>query len=165
MAGPFLTTYLNDHLGGSEVALELLEHLERAQAGTPAAAFAAGLRAEIAEDRRELEALMARLGIAESRPRKAAAWLAEKLTELKLRLDDTSAGDLRRLEILDAVSVGIEGKRLLWKSLTAAAESAPDLRGTDYDRLIGRAEDQRRRVEDLRRDAARAALGGDSAGG
>jgi hypothetical protein len=56
---------------------------------------------------------MARLGVPTSAPRRAAAWLAEKLTELKLRLDDPSGGALRLMETLEAVSVGIEGKRLL----------------------------------------------------
>jgi hypothetical protein len=159
MAGKYLATYLNDHLGGSEVALELLEHLERAHAGTPLASFAAELRAEIAADRRELEDLMARLVVAVSRPRKAAAWLSEKLTELKLRLDDPQRGALRRLEILEALSVGIEGKRLLWRALGAAAEGAPELGGTDYGRLERRAEEQRGRVETARLEAAREALG------
>src|SRR5438105_546827 len=99
MAGQHVATYLNDHLAGSVVALELLEHLERAQAGSPVARFAAELRADIAADRGELEVLMARLQVSVSRPRKVAAWFGEKMTELKLRLDDPSAGALRRLEI------------------------------------------------------------------
>ena len=51
MARTHLATYLNDHLAGSVVALEMLEHLERAHAETPVASFALWLRAEIAEDR------------------------------------------------------------------------------------------------------------------
>src|SRR5262245_26657022 len=104
MATKHLATYLNDHLAGSEAALELLEHLEQAHAGTPTAGFAARLRADIVADRGELEALMGRAQAAPSRPRKAAAWLAEKVTELKLRLDDPAGGALRLLEVLEAVS-------------------------------------------------------------
>jgi hypothetical protein len=159
MAEPYLATYLNDHLAGSEGALELLEHLERAHAGTPLAHFAAELWADIVADRRELEALMTRLQVAVSRPRKAAAWLSEKVTELKLRLDDPPGGALRQLEVLEAVSLGIEGKRLLWRSLGVAAEGTPDLGGTDYGRRERRAEEQRRCVETVRLGAARAALG------
>ena len=158
MAEKYLATYLNDHLGGSQVALELLEHLERSPAGTPVARFAADLRDDIGADRRELEALMARLGVAESRPRKAAAWLSEKMSELKLRLDDPSGGALRQLEIFEALSVGIEGKRLLWRALGASAEVSPSLAVADYGLLERRAEDQRRSVETWRLEAARAAL-------
>src|SRR5258706_4608527 len=98
MADQYVATYLNDHMAGSEAALELIEHLEQEQAGTPVARFAAELRVEIEADRHTLEALMERLQISVSRPRKAAAWLAERFTELKLKLDDRPAGALQQLE-------------------------------------------------------------------
>jgi hypothetical protein len=158
MAEQHVATYLNDHLAGSVSALELLQHLERAHAGTPVATFATELRTDILADRQELEALMAQLKLAVSRPRKAAMWLAEKVTELKLELDDPAGGALRLLEVCEAVSVGIEGKRLLWRALAAAAEATSRLRTTDYARLEKRAEEQRRRVEAVRLEAARAAL-------
>jgi hypothetical protein len=41
----------------------------------------------------------------------------------------------------------------------AAAEVSPKLRGIDYERLAERAKDQRRRVEPMRLEAAKAALG------
>ena len=154
-----VATYLNDHLAGAVAALELLDHLEQARAGTPVAAFAAALRAEVMADRRELEGAMGRLGVGASGPRRAAAWLVGKVTELKLRADDPSAGPLRLLEVLEALSLGIEGKRLLWRSLAAAAAADPGLRGPDYSVLERRAEDQRGRVEAVRLEAARAALG------
>ena len=72
MAEHYLATYLNDHLAGSEVALELLEHLERVHSGSSVARFAVELRSDIAADRRELEALMGRWGVAVSRPRAVA---------------------------------------------------------------------------------------------
>lgn len=158
MADKHLATYLNDHLAGAAAAIELLEHLEAAHAGTDLGRFAAGLRAEVAADRRELETVMARLDVAESRTRKAAAWLGEKVTDLKLRLDDPSGKELRLLETLEALSLGIEGKRSLWRSLAAAAESQPGLQVADYPRLIRSAEDQRDRVETERLNAARKAL-------
>jgi hypothetical protein len=84
--------YLSNHLAGSEVALEMLCHLEQAYAGSPPARLTVELRAEIEADQRELKDLMARRQIPQSRPRQAAAWLAERLSELKLRIDDPSAG-------------------------------------------------------------------------
>jgi hypothetical protein len=158
MASEHVATYLNDHLAGSVVALELLQHLEGAHAGTDLASFLAGLRAEIEEDRRKLEGLMGQLDITASPVRKATAWLAEKAAQLKLRLDDTADGPLRLLEAVEAVSLGIEGKRALWRSLAAAGLPAPPR--MDYGLLEQRAEDQRRRLEPVRLDAARAALGG-----
>lgn len=158
MADNHLATYLNDHLAGSVAALELLENLQVEQAGTPLESFLAGLRADIAADSQELEALMNRLHVAESRTRKASAWIAEKVTELKLRLDDPAGGALRLFESLEALSLGIEGKRSLWLALEAAAKDAPVLQILDYQRMAQRAEEQRRRVEEERLEAAKRAL-------
>lgn len=158
MADEHLATYLNDHLAGSVAAVELLEHLEVVHAETEVGRFAAELRADVEADRRELKAVMDRLDVGESRTRKASAWLAGKLTELKLRLDDRAGGDLHLLEACEALSLGIEGKRSLWRALAAAAEDAPALRVADYERLARRAEEQRSRVEGRRLAAARTAL-------
>jgi hypothetical protein len=160
MASDHVAIYLNDHLAGAVAALDLLARLEAAQAGTAAASALAELRAEIATDRQALSALMNRMNIDESRSRKAMAWLAERAAHLKLRLDDSTDGALGRLEALDALALGIEGKRALWQALAAAAESSPALRGVDYDRLTQRAEEQRRWVEEMRLEAARTALVG-----
>ena len=158
MADGHIATYLKDHLAGGVAALELLEQLEEGHTGTPLERFFAELRADVAADRQELEAVMGRLKIDESRARKATAWLTEKVTELKLRFDDPAGGPLRLLEALEGLSLGIEGKRGLWRALAATAEDAPWLRVADYDRLIERAEEQRSRVEKLRLETARTAL-------
>jgi hypothetical protein len=158
MADEHLATYLNDHLAGSVVAVELMENLEAVYADTPVAEFIAKLRADVEADRVELKVLMGRLQISESRTRKASAWLTEKLTELKLRLDDSTHGDLRLFESLEALSLGIEGKRSLWLALAAAAEVSPKLRIVDYERLRQRAEEQRGRVEIKRIEVAKTAL-------
>lgn len=150
--------YLNDHLAGSVVALELLKNLETAHHGTELERLLFGLRADILADRHELEALMDRLHVPVCTPRKAMAWLAEKLTEFKLRMDSAKDGRLYLFEALEAVAVGIHGKHGLWRALAAAAEVAPSLRQADYVRLENRAEEQRRRIEVLRLDAARTAL-------
>jgi len=146
MDNPHLATYLNDHLAGSEAALELLDHLAEEHAGTQIAILATGLRADVKADCRELEALMSRLGISQSALRRAK--------QLTFRLDDPQGG-LRLLEIFDALSLSIEGKRLLWRSLKTAAVYNPELQGTDYQALEWRADEQRLGVEPFRMGAAK----------
>ena len=158
MAHEHLTTYLNDHLAGSVVALELLDHLQATHAGSELGTFFKQLSSDIAADRDELQGLMERLEISESRTRKASAWFTEKVTELKLRLDDPKDGSLRLFESLEALSLGIEGKRSLWIALIAAAEQSPSLRILDYERLEERAQEQRDRVENLRIATAKKTL-------
>jgi hypothetical protein len=154
-----LAVYLRDHRAGATAAVELLNHLEQAHANTPLARFAADLRAEVSADVRELENLINQLAIEPSRTRNAVAWLSEKAAELKMHLDDPGDGALRLLETLEALSLGIEGKRSLWLALDAVRQSAPPLASLDYPRLVERAETQRRLVETQRLQAARAAFG------
>jgi ferritin-like metal-binding protein YciE len=158
MANEQIATYLNDHLSGSVVAVELMENLESVYAGTEIASFIAELRGEVEADVEQLKSIMSQLKISESRTRKASAWLTEKLTEIKLRLDDPTQGNLRLFESLEALSLGIEGKKSLWLALSAAAELTPDLQIADYKSLDQRAENQRNRVEEKRLEAAKAAL-------
>jgi hypothetical protein len=158
MADEYLATYLNDHLAGSVVALELLDHLGETYADNRLSDLFRQLRADIVADRDELQRLMEVLHISQSRTRKASAWLAEKMTELKLGFDDPQSGPLLLFESLEALSLGIEGKRSLWLALIAAAEKSPALRIIDYERLKQRAEEQRARVEKVRTDTAPEAL-------
>ena len=76
-----LATYLNDHLSGAVAAVELLEHLERAHAGTPLARTLAELRVAIEADRATLESLMVRLDVTESTPE-----LVESLLKAGIKL-------------------------------------------------------------------------------
>jgi hypothetical protein len=146
-----LSIYLNDHLAGSVIALEMLEDL----ADDPELA---DLRREIEADREVLERLMARTGAEVSQPRQAAAWLTEKLGDVKLYLDDPDQGALRRLEMLETIAMGIFGKESLWAGLEEAAPGNPLLQSEDYPTLRRRAREQRERVEPLRLAAARAAF-------
>ncbi|HUE83717.1 MAG TPA: hypothetical protein VMM84_16570 [Pyrinomonadaceae bacterium] len=149
MANENLADYLNDHSAGSVAAVELLEFLEKQHEGTEVGKFAASLRAEVEADRQELKALINRLNIGESITRKTSAWLAGKVAELKLWLD-SSDGDFLLFESLEALSLGIEGKRLLWLALANVAKDDPALQGPDYERLIQRAEEQRGKVDERR---------------
>ena len=156
MSKEHLATYLNDHLAGSLIAVEILDHL-KAEASDLAPDIGA-LKSDIEADRDQLRALMNRLGITESRVRKVTSWIAEQVTEAKFEADDETRGTLRRLERLEALAVGIDGKSALWRALNAAAEVAPELRGMDYEHLTERAQQQRSRVEMFRLQAARLAL-------
>ena len=152
MTNKHLATYLNDHLAGSVTVLHLLASLETAQSDTDMARFASELRAEIKDAQHELEGLMERLQITQSKPRQAGAWLAEKFTQIKLRVDDPLDGALHLLESLEVVAVGIEGQRGLWRALAFA--SVPGLSQNDYERLAKQAEGQQQRVESARLVAA-----------
>lgn len=145
-----LGLYLNDHLAGSVAALELLDHLIGSERPEPTARTLSELRQEIEEDQATLRELLRRINVGESLPRKAAAWLTEKAARLKLRLHGSADDSLELLEALEALSLGIEGKRGLWHALAPL----PVFAGVDFDRLQYRAVQQRNRVEVERLAAA-----------
>jgi hypothetical protein len=99
------------------------------------------------------------LGGTESPVRKAAGWLSGKLGQVKMALDDTGDDELRTLEALEALSVGIQGKLLLWRALAAAASRVPTLQSVDFGRLQQRAQSQFEQVDGERLIVAKAAFG------
>jgi hypothetical protein len=157
MTSQALTTYLNDHLAGSVGALELLEHLSPLV--RPAERdLLNGLRTEIREDQQLLKELLERLGETESPMRKVAAWISEKLSEVKLKFDEPKDGELRVLEALEALGLGIQGKLALWRALQTVSGTDSRLRAVDFGGLERRALDQFERIDRLRLQFARTAL-------
>jgi hypothetical protein len=153
-----LTIYLNDHLAGSVAALELLDHIVRLQQGTATEAVLLEVHRQVEEDQQVLQRLIEQVGGKESRVRQAAAWVAEKLGQAKLRLDDTGTGELRILEALETLALGIQGKHALWRALSAASARAPSLRHLDFGTLEKRALEQFQQIDSLRLQAAPGAL-------
>ncbi|HWB06115.1 MAG TPA: hypothetical protein VG796_24045 [Verrucomicrobiales bacterium] len=154
-----LADYLNDHLGGSVGALELLDHLSGKLKNENAdlAAFLRTLRREIEADQDALKELLGRIAH-ESVLRKALGWLGEKVGRIKLATDGVGEGEPGLLESLEILALGITGKRLLWSALRAAEVAAA--RSLDLPGLERRAEEQFRQVEEWRLKTARMALAG-----
>jgi len=150
-----LHTYLNDHLAGSVAALELLDALIKHHSEDRFGKPFRDLRNEIHEDQEILRDLIRKVGANESTIRKAGAWLAEKFGRAKIG-DTGDSAEL--LQALEALALGITGKKLLWRSLTAIAANLPALQGSDFAELDRRARDQFERVEDLRLQVAREAF-------
>lgn len=159
MAKEDLATYLNDHLAGSAAALELLDRLQRSYAESPLGPFFVKLHTDIAADREILEMVMKSLQVRQSGIRQATAWLAGKMSELKLWMDDSDKEALYLFESLEALSLGLEGQKSLWKALVVATEEDATLRVANYADLVERVTEQRNRVEEKRLIAARTALG------
>lgn len=154
-----LTSYLNDHLAGSVAALELLDRLVEAYEGKLLEKFLRGLRDDIQHDQDQLKELIEKLGIGESSVRKAGAWIAEKLSRPKIELDpETEEMGAGLYLALEALVLGITGKRSLWRGLHAASRTRPELARLDYSELEKRAIDQCERVEAKRLEAARTAF-------
>lgn len=152
---PYLPIYLNDHLAGATVGVELARRVHASNRGD--AAFGdplARICREIEEDRAALEQAIDQLGLSRSHVKPAGAWVAEKLGRLKLNGRLRGYSPLSRLLELEGLMIGITGKLALWKTL-GELDATQDL-GIDFAQLATRATEQRSAVEDLHRLAGAA---------
>lgn len=151
--------YLNDHLAGATVGVNLVRRCQRANDGTALGNFLSDLVNEIVADRATLLAVMARLGVPTSRAKVVAAWGAERLGRLKLNGQLRGYSPLSRLVELEGLATGIEGKRCLWLSLAQLRHAGNrQLDEFDLEGLAARASEQRQRLEPHRLAAAELAV-------
>ena len=150
-----LGTYLNDHLAGSEAGLQLVARLAEQYPDTDFAQEMQALHAEIADDQQVLQRLLDSVASGGSPLKQLVGWVAEKLTRVKLGM--TTAHPLALFEALEALSLGILGKRALWRGLAVipAELGSP---APDFAELERRALDQWARVEAWRVWAAERAF-------
>lgn len=149
-----LHIYLQDHLAGAVVGLELTKRSKSSNEGSDLGAFLERLEREIREDRAALEDVMQRIGAPKSRFKMGSAWVAEKVGRLKLNGALVRYSDLSRLLEIEGLVLGVEAKASLWRSLNAVRKDDSRLTGVDFDELAERAERQRRELEEHRLVAA-----------
>lgn len=155
-ADGLLRTYLQDHHAGATAGLELARRAAGSNEDNPFGPELASIAAEIEEDREVLERVMGKLDVAPSRVKDSAAWVAEKLGRLKPNNRVIGYSPLSRVVELEGLVLGVTGKVALWESLGAAVGT--QVEGVDFDALAVRAQDQRARLDRMRREAAAEAL-------
>lgn len=155
--GELLAIYLNDHLAGATLGVELARRLQGSNEDDPEFGPAlAEVCAEIEADRETLKAVMDQLGVGQSKLKPLAAVLGERLGRLKLNGRLWGYSPLSRLDELELLQIGVVGKRRLWRALEHT--HAGDLPGFELGALAERATEQLRRLEALHLKAAVLAL-------
>jgi hypothetical protein len=149
-----LVVYLQDHHAGATAGLELARRSAGAQGAGPHSFELEAIAREIEEDVLSLERIMAELGVGRDRRKDTAAWVGEKLGRLKRNGTWLSYSPLSRVVELEGLVVGVTGKQALWEALNDSGVEISE----DLERLADRAQDQRRRLEALRRRTAREAF-------
>jgi hypothetical protein len=155
--GGLLAIYLNDHLAGATLGVELARRLRGSNRNDPQFGLPLSeICVEIEADRETLKAVMDRLGIGQSKLKPPLAVLGERLGRLKLNGRLRGYSPLSRLDELEVLQLGVAGKRRLWRALEhTRAVALPDV---EFDALAERATDQLRRLEELHLKAATLAL-------
>jgi len=154
LSSDLLAIYLQDHLAGATVGVELSRRIARSNRDSALGEALTEIAEEIESDRAALVDVMERLSVGPDRLKLTASWTAEKAGRLKLNGRLRTYSPLSRLEELELLSLGVEGKLALWQTLRRVAGAEPRLSDVDFDALIERARGQRRKLERRRRAAA-----------
>ncbi|MFK0045952.1 hypothetical protein ACIQU4_17865 [Streptomyces sp. NPDC090741] len=145
-----LGLYLNDHLAGSSAGLELLNRAAKAHDGRPLGPQLERLAREVEQDRESLKEIMGSLEVPVRRSRAALGWLGEKAGRLKLNRRLFLRSPLSDVIELEAMRLGVEGKRSCWRSLRSLADGDDRLDKAQLAWLLDRAEEQAETLERLR---------------
>jgi hypothetical protein len=157
MAGDrLLAVYLNDHLAGSTVARERCRYARDRNRDSELGVFLHRLLGEIDEDRETLQRVMARVGARPSSVKVALGIAVERAGRLKPNGQLRGYSPLSRLLELELLSIGVEGKRLLWVALGDVGDAR--LAEFDFAALTERASRQRDELEAHRLAAAQTVL-------
>jgi hypothetical protein len=153
-----LATYLNDHLAGATTGRELAKRALSNNRGTQFEPTLQWFVEQLVEDRATLLDIMRAVGAPEDHLKKLAAFALERAGRLKLNNSLFSYSPLSRLVEFEGLLVGVTGKIAGWHSLQQLDDKR--LASFDLEELVKRGTEQRERIEEQRREAARIALAG-----
>jgi hypothetical protein len=156
-----LLGYLNDHLAGAAAGIQLAERCRDRDPESELGHVLQTLLIEIRHDREVLERVIRVLGGSPNTIKRATALGAERMSSLRMSLPMIGPGSRKsaRLEEIEVLSLGIEGKRLLWAALAQLSSADVRLSGFAFPDLKRRARSQRDRLERFRLRLATEALG------
>ena len=143
-----LIAYLRDHLGGSDVAIRVVHRLCSMYDGTEEGRLFRRLSKELGEDRSVVKALLMRLGASEQSLKRLAGHASGAVLSVAA---GGAPGDLSLLRTLEALSIGVQGKRCLWRALQDVHPVSSSLRGMDFVELEAKAVRQWEDIEERRR--------------
>lgn len=145
--------YLNDHLAGSVVALEIADRRAKAQGDDEIGTYLRTFVDEVTQDQRALRDIMASVGTSPSLVKEGAATAASWFDTVRGALDLPGAPNL--LRDIELLIIGVTGKALLWSCLERLGISTdPPL-----PELQRRASEQLARLEQLHGQAVEGELG------
>jgi hypothetical protein len=137
-----LAIYLQDHLAGATLGVELARRAATENAGTPLGATLASLAREIECDRDALRSTMSSLQVGPDQLKNGVAWTAEKAARLKFNGRVTEYSPLSPVIELEGLIMGVNGKRAMWRTLRRLADDDRRLQPVQLDDLIARADGQ-----------------------
>ena len=111
-----LATYLRDHLAGADTAIQLVQGLSDAYRGGPERALFQSLYEQFREDRGVVEGILAELGYTSLSVKRVAGRATGSAIH---KVAGSSPGGLSLFRTLEALAIGVQGKRCLWRTAQA----------------------------------------------
>jgi hypothetical protein len=109
-----LIAYLRDHLSGSDLAIRVVHRLASTHQSTEHWPLFRRLAKELEEERSVVKSLLTRLGASGRSMKRAASYASGAVMSVT---SGGEPGDLSLLRTLEALAVGVQGKRCLWRAL------------------------------------------------
>jgi hypothetical protein len=144
-----LIAYLRDHLSGSDTAIRVVQRLVSTHEGTEDGMLFRRLSKELEEDRSIVRALLTELGASGRSMKRVAGHASGAVLSVTA---GGEPGDLSLLRTLEALSIGVQGKRCMWRALQNLRPTPSTVHGMDFVELEAKAIRQWEAIEERRRD-------------
>jgi hypothetical protein len=143
-----LIAYLRDHLSGADMALRVVHRLGPTHQGTEVGRLFRRLSNELEEDRSVVRTLLMELGASGRSLKRVAGFASGTLLSLTA---GGEPGDLSLFRTLEALAVGVQGKRCLWRALQNLRSVPSTIDGMTFVELEAKAVRQWEAIEECRR--------------
>ena len=117
-----LAAYLREHLAGSDAAIQVVEHLRLTHAGKHEGRLFAALFDEFREEREVVRILLAHLGVSPVSIKRLNGPVSGAMLAAAA---GGERGELALFRILEALAIGVQGKRCMWRTLHALLGNQP----------------------------------------
>ena len=151
-----LVAYLHDHLGGSDVAFQVVDGLVWTAQSREDATLFRRLSNEFEEDRAVVRTLLTQLGASGRSIKRVAGYVSGAVLRVAA---GGEPGDLALLRTLEALAIGVQGKRCLWRALQNLGVVPSTVLGMSFVELEARAIHQWEAIEERRRALAALTFG------
>ena len=149
-----LSKYLERHLSGSEIAVRLVDGLLGRTSDQEEHDFLERFSRELEDERAVLQSIVDGLDHGEGLVQRGIGIATGVAAMAKAALP----GSPDELEALEALAVGVWGKRLLWGALQTVADADERFEGLPFGALARQAEEQERELVGLRQRAVATSL-------
>ena len=147
-----LIAYLRDHLSGADMAIRVVHRLGSTNRSAEDATLFRRLSKEFEEDHSVVRTLLTHLGASGRSIKRAAGFAAGAVLSVPA---GGEPGDLSLLRTLEALAIGVQGKRCMWRALQNLRTVPSSVDGTNFVELEAKAIRQWEAIEERRRALAR----------